>query len=66
MVFKTRQVWQPQAGSVRLRGRSVSEKRPHNGRFLPALPGGQQHPSAVRDQAAGVVGSLSTAVRAAA
>jgi len=23
-VFKTRQVWQPQAGSVRLRGRSVS------------------------------------------
>ncbi len=22
-VFKTRQVWQPQAGSVRLRGRSV-------------------------------------------
>ena len=36
MVFKTRQVWQPQAGSVRLRGRSVSEKRPHNGRFLAA------------------------------
>ena len=26
LIFKTRQVWQPQAGSVRLRGRSVPEK----------------------------------------
>ena len=26
LIFKTRQVWQPQAGSVRLRGRSVPKK----------------------------------------